>query len=293
MASGQISIQVELTQQVWGATNTFTADRELGGQLKPNVVQQNPVSHIDDDASAEIESLDGSTNDEDFGEFETVNSSTDDESWVSVNYNQVEDMTSGVADLAAYAHRPTLENFEDSENEMSPPPSPLPRGYLRSTQNVDAFLHPMDLTPENSALGNLLSFESSSYDDYAPLFHADSGSGYSAKARHGTSTERMWSLGKTAFSRLASARQGAGKQAKQAVAAWKTNFVDKEHEELARVVKEAAKVPMVVKTEPTSVRDRSHNLISGAVANEDGVKNLHMEYAAESWMDVERRAWGA
>ncbi|KAL1602473.1 hypothetical protein SLS60_005889 [Paraconiothyrium brasiliense] len=291
MASRQLSFHAELTQQVWGATKPVTVDREFKGQLTPGIGPQKAVPYCDDDELAETESIDGSSDDEDFGEFETPNSSSDDETWVSIDYNKFEDMTSGVADLAAYANRPALKNLEDSEYAMSPPPSPLPRGYLRSTQNVDAYLHPMDSGGTNE-LGDLLSFESSSYGDYTPLVNADTGSVSSAQARHGTPAERIWILGKTAFTRLASARQGAGKQAKQAVAAWKTSFVDKEHDDLARVAREAKMIPMV-KLQPASARDLRPDFVSGAMANDDGAKDSHVGYMAESWMDAEKRAWDA
>jgi hypothetical protein len=289
MVCDHIIFQAELTQQVWGATDPVVSHREFVSQSRSNLgVPKPPLdATIDDEDICKTKS---DRDDEDFGEFETVNVSSDAEPWVLINYDKFENMESGVADLAAYADKPTLEKSTGSESSQSPPPSPLPRGYQRSTQEFKAFLHPMDFASESNALGDLLSFESSTYNNYTPLMGADAG--MPSYARHGTCTERMWNLGKTAFVSLGSARQRAGKQAKHAVATWKTNFVDKEHEELARVVRGAAKVPMVVKTAAPAHGTRPKPF-SDATMTGSTAQHSVGDCVPESWIEAERQAWSA
>jgi hypothetical protein len=207
MASGHIAIQAELTHQVWDMVDPVVSRQELEGQSRSNVDLPKPRidATTDDEDICEIESVYRYSDDEGFGECETVKVSNDDESWVSISSDDFGTMESGVADLTTCADKPTFVGFTDSHSSRSPLPSPLPRGYLRSTQDLEAFLHPMDFASESTALGDLLLFDSSTYSDFTPLVSADAG--MTSSARRGTSTESMWSLGMTAFARLASARQ--------------------------------------------------------------------------------------
>lgn len=297
MANSHISIQEELTQQVWGTLESGMSRWDFAGQPEANVDHRtsipgsfaNTTANHQDVGDTDTDTFHYCSEDEDFGDFRTAATPNDDESWVSICYDNFEDMTKGVADLAAYSDTSTFESFSNSDSTGSMPPSPLPRGYLRSTQALGAYMHPMDFASESSTFGDLSLFESPSLGEYAPLMEGDSGATSSAQARHGTSTERVMSLGKTAFSRLATARQGAGKQAKQAVATWKAGFVEKENEELASVVRTARTAPMVLKTRAAPPRDGRSKPI-GEIGTSGIVAGHRL---SESWMDEERRVWGA
>lgn len=233
-------IHEELTQQVWNSEEPSIPRQNFAGQAEATERRKKsiPASAMDaphaSDAGSilfDVESILSDSDDDDFGDFETAKTSQDDDSWVHVSPD-IPELT------------------EDSAvDATSPPPSPLSRGYLRSTQHLEAYMHPMDFADEASTLGDLLAFEASDYNSYTPLVKTDIEATSATQARHGTPTKRMWSLGKAALAKLASARQGAGKQAQQVVASWKAGFVDGEHEELRRVVEAAGKVPMAVKSD--------------------------------------------
>lgn len=83
----------------------------------------------------------------------------------------------------------------------SHPPSPLPRGYLRSNQSIEHFYDPMDLYSDTDDADDLSSYEKP-FVGYAPLLVGSSKDTLSSQIRHGTSTQRLWAMGKQALAKL-------------------------------------------------------------------------------------------
>lgn len=198
----QFSTQSEQTQCIKDSMNTPISSSASAAQPGPNNEEPSEIDRLHDfsheEDFVEIDSVYDSSEDEDIGEFEAVESAGRDDSWLEVSdsYSMDEYMVSGVADLRAYARENGLAHPGDDERMSSPPPSPLARGYLRSTQDIDVYLHPMEAAYESSDVEELLSFESSTFEEHTPLINAN------VYAERDSSTRRMWSLGKTALAKL-------------------------------------------------------------------------------------------
>ncbi|KAF1965905.1 hypothetical protein BU23DRAFT_337527 [Bimuria novae-zelandiae CBS 107.79] len=180
------------------------------------------------------------------------------------------------------------EEFGEFETADSPPPSPLPRGYLRSSQNIDHFYEPRDMEEDDdddAATGGLSWYETSARSGYSPLTKAEASATSSPQTRHGNATQRMWALGKQTFAKL-----GAAKKTQEVTALWKAGFVNKEHEELKKVVMSARKVPMVVETGFVATRDPLPALVNYMVEEEEP-RTVKVKHMPPSWLEEEREAW--
>ena len=158
----------------------------------------------------------------------------------------------------------------------SPPPSPLPRGYLRFSQNIEPFYAPMDLCSDADDVDDLSTYESPSAD-YAPLLKDNSSCSISSQTRHGTPTQRMWAMGKQALAKLSTTKKAKG----------------------ATLAYTGQGVVTNVETAISKHEDCSTSTVSEAVPHEEvqeEVTTLHgpkVERLPQSWIDAEREAWNS
>lgn len=189
--------------------------------------------------------------DDAFGEFESARH-PDEDSWVSID----------------------LPPPKDRDFVESPTPSPVPRGYLRSTQKIDHFYQPLNLYPDYSDLDGLLTLKSPkpsssktpTYDD--DEFEMISHSNIREPSPKQSARSRMWATGKQAFAKF-----GISEKAKEATTGWAAGLLNQERE-FEEVVAKARRAPMVVETGPPRPRNRSASLRIQMEREERGEKGL-------------------
>ena len=194
--------------------------------------------------------------DDAFGEFESARH-PDEDSWVSIDFPPP----------------------KDCDFVESPTPSPVPRGYLRSTQKIDHFYQPLDLCPDYSDLDGLLTLKSSKLpssktptfdgsdiddDEFEIISHSNT----REPSPKQSTRSRMWATGKQAFAKF-----GISEKAKEVTTGWAAGLLNHERE-FEEVVAKARRTPMVVETGPPRPRNRSASLRIQMEREERGEKGL-------------------